>query len=308
MINPILASSALRRMRSMKTHIILALSLASLFVLSCLTLGSLLQPSIYVSSLTSGAASYQMLIVLQFVLILLIAPALTAASIAGEREKQTLELLLTTNTGAFRIVTGKLLEGFASIALIMVFCLPVLCLPLITGSVTMLQILLGQAFLLACAFACASVGVLASTLSRSTLGALIISYLALIVLEFLLCLPILLGYPQSITDVLYDPRRYADLSPQGAASMLGPVLLANPGLNLFCLLNGQTGFADSMFSWRDWGRLKATYMMSARAGSEAMIPLCIILLLVLSAALILLSAALIRPMSRRGPGRRRKKK
>ena len=79
MINPILASSALRRMRSMKTHIILALSLASLFVLSCLTLGSLLQPSIYVSSLTSGAASYQMLIVLQFVLILLIAPALTAA-------------------------------------------------------------------------------------------------------------------------------------------------------------------------------------------------------------------------------------
>ncbi len=307
MINPILASSALRRMRQAKTHVIMALSLSVFLLVSVLILSGFLRPSITLGTLTSGTRCYQALILLQFVLILLIAPSLTSGSIAGEREKQTLELLLTTNTGAFRIVMGKLLESFACMAMIMVFCLPVMCMLLITGCVTLGQILLGEGFLLACALACSSVGLFASTVSRTTIGALILSFLGLMLMEYLFCLPALLGYPQSITDVLYDPHRYADLSSTQAARMLGPVLLLNPGVGLFSLLNGQTGFMDSSFTWRDWGRIKATYMMIDRAGPEVILPIGILFLVLFSLLLVVCSALLIRPLSRRGPVGRRKK-
>ena len=89
--------------------------------------------------------------------------------------------------------------------------------------------------------------------------------------------------------------------------MLGPVLLLNPGVGLFSLLNGQTGFMDSSFTWRDWGRIKATYMMIDRAGPEVILPMGILFLVLFSLLLVVCSALLIRPLSRRGPVGRRKK-
>ena len=51
---------------------------------------------------------------------------MTSASIAGERERQTLDLLLVTNTGSFRIIAGKVMESFAVLALLILCGLPVM--------------------------------------------------------------------------------------------------------------------------------------------------------------------------------------
>lgn len=53
------------------------------------------------------------MIMLQFGMLVLVAPAMTAGSISGERERQTLDLLLVTNTGPVKLVLGKLLESFS---------------------------------------------------------------------------------------------------------------------------------------------------------------------------------------------------
>lgn len=98
----------------------------------------------------------------QFAMILLITPAMTAGSIAGERERQTLDMLLVTNTGSLRIVAGKLLESLGYVALLLVAALPTMCLTLITGGVTLADVLTGALFLLVTAFAALSVGVFAS--------------------------------------------------------------------------------------------------------------------------------------------------
>ena len=51
---------------------------------------------------------------IELVLLGLIVPTMTAGSIAGEREKQTLEILLSTTLPAFHIVIGKLAAVIAT--------------------------------------------------------------------------------------------------------------------------------------------------------------------------------------------------
>ena len=112
LINPILASSARRRMRSWKTPLILLLFGAALLGIAFVTaLMPLMGESMTISSARNGLDSYIVLVCAEFALIVLVAPAMTAGSIAGERERQTLEMLLVTNTGSFRIALGKLLES-----------------------------------------------------------------------------------------------------------------------------------------------------------------------------------------------------
>lgn len=99
LINPILASSARRRMRSWKTPLILLLFGAALLGIAFVTaLMPLMGESMTISSARNGLDSYIVLVCAEFALIVLVAPAMTAGSIAGERERQTLEMLLVTNT------------------------------------------------------------------------------------------------------------------------------------------------------------------------------------------------------------------
>lgn len=134
MLNPILASSALRRMRSVRTIVIIGVYVAVLMALLCLGMSTFIFGSTFdINSMSAGITTYCLLMAAQFALIVLVAPAMTAGSIAGERERQTLELLLVTNTGSLSIVFGKLMESFAFLALLIFSGLPVMCLTMLLG-------------------------------------------------------------------------------------------------------------------------------------------------------------------------------
>ena len=177
MLNPILAFSATRRMRSFRTMLIVIAYVAALLLLALAFLTPFLSDSLTLNTMTRGPVCYLVLLAAQFGLLILIAPAMTSASIAGERERQTLDLLLVTNTGSFRILLGKVLESFAVLALLILCGLPVMCLCILTGGVSLGQILIGELFLLAEAFACVSVGVFCSAVARSTVLSGVMSYL-----------------------------------------------------------------------------------------------------------------------------------
>ena len=236
MLNPILAFSATRRMRSFKTMLIVIAYMAALLLISFAFLSPFLKEDIGLGSLTRSPLCYMALLAGQFVLIILIAPAMTAGAIAGERERQTLDLLLVTNTGSFRIVTGKIMESFAMLGLLIVCGLPVMSLCLLTGGVSLGQILIGELFLLAEAFACVSIGVFCSSLSRSTVFSGVISYLLILGIGVVTALPMLFGYPQRITDVVYDRAQYAALTAGEARAMISPLLYLNPGFGLAALM------------------------------------------------------------------------
>ena len=266
MLNPIMAFSATRRMRSFKTMLVVIAYVAALLLLALAFLGSFIPDAVYLNTMTRGPMCYLALLIAQFALIILIAPAMTSASIAGERERQTLDLLLVTNTGSFRIAIGKVMESFAVLALLIVCGLPVMCLCLLTGGVSLAQILIGELFLLAEAFACVSIGVFCSSVARSTVLSGVLSYLVIILVGVITALPFLFGYPQSITDVVYDRPLYAALTPGEARLMISPLLYMNPGFGLLSLVQGELHVLTSYTEYLGWGRILCTWRMADRAG------------------------------------------
>ena len=294
MLNPIMAFSATRRMRSFKTMLIVIAYVAALLLLALAFLGSFIPDAVYLSTMIRGPQCYLALLIAQFVLIILIAPAMTSASIAGERERQTLDLLLVTNTGSFRIAIGKVMESFAVLALL-IFCgLPVMSLCLLTGGVSLGQILIGELFLLAEAFACVSIGVFCSSVARSTVLSGVLSYLVIILVGVITALPFLFGYPQKITDVVYDRSLYAALTPGEARRMISPLLYMNPGFGLLSLVQGELRVLTSYTEYLGWGRILCTWRMADRAGWIFIALASTVGMLVIAAILIGLASLMIR--------------
>ncbi len=294
MLNPIMAFSATRRMRSFKTMLIVIAYVAALLLLALAFLGSFIPDAVYLNTMTRGPMCYLALLIAQFVLIILIAPAMTSASIAGERERQTLDLLLVTNTGSFRIAIGKVMESFAVLALLIVCGLPVMSLCLLTGGVSLEHILIGELFLLAEAFACVSIGVFCSSVTRSTVLSGVLSYLLIILVGVITALPFLFGYPQNITDVVYDRSLYAALTPGEARMMISPLLYMNPGFGLLSLVQGELHVLTSYTEYMGWGRILCTWRMADRAGWIFIALTSAVGMLVIAAILIGLASLMIR--------------
>ena len=79
---------------------------------------------------------YMFVAVLEFVMVVLLMPALTAGSISGERERRTLELMLTTKMTPADIIFGKLAASLSTMVLLIVSSFPVLAMMFIYGGVT----------------------------------------------------------------------------------------------------------------------------------------------------------------------------
>ena len=71
---------------------------------------------------------YILMTYLLFILVVLSVPAVAGGSISLEREKKTLDVLLTTNLNPWRIITGKLEASLGVVLILTVSALPVLSL------------------------------------------------------------------------------------------------------------------------------------------------------------------------------------
>ena len=83
MLNPILAFSATRRMRSFRTMLIVIAYMAAMLLLALVILGPFMTDRVYLSTLGRSPAAYLCLVAVQFALLILIAPAMTSGAIAG---------------------------------------------------------------------------------------------------------------------------------------------------------------------------------------------------------------------------------
>lgn len=246
MNNPIFAFSAIRRMRSARTPLLITLYSLLLALLAYFTVyGRFIGATVTLGDMRLSVDGYAYMIMLQFALLVLVAPAMTAGSISGERERQTLDLLLVTNTGAVKLVLGKLLESFSFLALMVMCSLPMLSLVLITGGATFAQVLVSVAFLLLTALAALSVGLVCSSLFQRTVTATVMSYLSVFALGIVTLLP--LWHDVKCIGDLYDAMNVA--GGQLHTIEYTPISFTiNPALGLFSLLAAQT----QMFSNLLW--------------------------------------------------------
>ena len=251
MINPILASSARRRMRSIRTPILITLYGAMIFAVGLgAAFGAFASSTLSIFAMREGVTAYAAMLAIQFAMILLITPAMTAGSIVGERERQTLDMLLVTNTGSLRIVAGKLLETLGYVALLLVAALPTMCLTLITGGVTLADVLTGALFLLVTAFAALSVGVFASAVFRRTVTATVMAYLIVFFIGVVTMVPLVLGVRNigSNYDAMFSSTMVSSVAVIGGADGIGIGVngfIYSPAMGLMALIADQTGLLKS---------------------------------------------------------------
>lgn len=251
MINPILASSARRRMRSIRTPILITLYGAMIFAVGLgAAFGAFASSTLSIFAMREGVTAYAAMLAIQFAMILLITPAMTAGSIAGERERQTLDMLLVTNTGSLRIVAGKLLESLGYVALLLVAALPTMCLTLITGGVTLADVLTGALFLLVTAFAALSVGVFASAVFRRTVTATVMAYLIVFFIGVVTMVPLVLGVRNigSNYDAMFSSTMVSSVAVIGGADGIEIGVngfIYSPAMGLMALIADQTGLLKS---------------------------------------------------------------
>jgi ABC-type transport system involved in multi-copper enzyme maturation permease subunit len=128
------------------------------------------------ASATVGQAIFSALSVFQLLLVAFLAPAFTTGTISLEREKATLDLLITTPMRPGAIVIGKLLSALAFVLLMILAAVPVSALVLMYGGASMEDVLRQQLTLLVSAIGFGVIGLFFSALTKRTQAATVLTY------------------------------------------------------------------------------------------------------------------------------------
>jgi len=121
----------------------------------------------------------------QYILASLMAPSFAAATITGEKERKTYEMLLASPLQPAAICLGKLMSSLAHLALLIVASLPIvmLCLPL--GGVSIYEVLAAYLGLILSVVTFGMISVACSSYFLRTSASLVASYLLILPLALL---------------------------------------------------------------------------------------------------------------------------
>jgi ABC-type transport system involved in multi-copper enzyme maturation permease subunit len=127
-----------------------------------------------------GQSIFSLLSIFQMILVCFIAPAFTAGQISLEREKQTLDLLISTPMRPGAIVVGKLAAALAFVVLMIVAAVPITAIVLMYGGASVDDIVRQQVVLLATALALGAIGLFFSALLKRTQAATVLTYITVL--------------------------------------------------------------------------------------------------------------------------------
>jgi ABC-2 type transport system permease protein len=134
------------------------------------------------ASAVIGQSIFSLLSIFQLILVCFIAPAFTAGQISLEREKQTLDLLISTPLRPGAIVVGKLLAALAFVVLMIVAAIPISAIVLMYGGASVDDIVRQQLVLLATALGVGSIGIFYSALIKRTQAATVLTFCTVLAL------------------------------------------------------------------------------------------------------------------------------
>ncbi len=118
-----------------------------------------------------GQAIFAALLMLMTLQVVFLAASSTAGSISLEREKQTLDLLVTTPISSVAIVVGKLLSALVYVFLLIAASIPLMAVVFVFGGVGPEDVVRGYIVLIATALGLGSFGLLCSSLVKRTTAA-----------------------------------------------------------------------------------------------------------------------------------------
>jgi ABC-type transport system involved in multi-copper enzyme maturation permease subunit len=176
--NPLASKELLSRMRGPRAFVVATLLLLPLAAVAGGLYAMIASASTgdVPSSTPVGKLFFSAVTAVELGLICLLAPSLTADLISGERERQTLDLLLVTPLSRRQIVVGKLVAALGSLLLLIVLALPIQAIAILIGGIGLEELLVGLLLLTLTATTYGCVGLFWSARLRSTRGAMLLSY------------------------------------------------------------------------------------------------------------------------------------
>jgi len=241
-----------------------------------------------------GQAIFGGLLGVLTVITLLIAPALTSGVVSSEREKQTLELLITTPVSTLGMLIGKLLGALAYVFLLLIASVPLMAIVFVFGGVDPGAVARAYVAVVAIAIGTGSIGLFFSALIGRTQVATVVSYLVV----FLLVVGTgALHSWMYATSVQYDER--GNLIGSGEQHAPEALLWLNPlitDIDVMCTAVPDVGgFCDYIALVRDLPE------RAAEPPRDAFWPRSALAFLVLAVVLTTLSTQLISPSRRFRP-------
>ena len=129
--------------------------------------------------------------VTQVCIVALYVPIITAASISGEKERQTFDIMLTTCMSPFAIVFGKVISAVLRILFFVIASTPIMALSFVVGGMSwsylfyyLLAVILFSVF-------AGSIGIFASSFCRKSVTALLLSFVMYFVIFALTFVPLI---------------------------------------------------------------------------------------------------------------------
>lgn len=237
-INPVFEKEIKRNSRSARiSWIVFGCNL----VLGCIAIVSFFGKSQISGFMRAGdyditIRCYMLMAYALFILLLLIIPAITAGTVSQERERGTLDVLLTTNLAPWKIITGKLQSVLAIVFLMAFSTMPAISLIMVFGGIGFgdLMVLIGM--LVISGILAGSIGIFCSAVFQRTTIATIMSYVILVML--------IGGTAVSLGLAYYIQALKLEQSELSRAVDLGAgiyVLLLNPFLTFMGMLGNQVG-------------------------------------------------------------------
>lgn len=186
---------------------------------------------------------YLFIACIEFGMVLFVVPAFTSSAISGERERQTLEILLTTTMKPHQIVIGKLASSISETLLLVVSSLPILAIIFSVGGIGIKDLLILFFITAITAVFIGSIGMFFSSIFKKTVPATIFTYGTLVLLLFGTI--IIAGIIQLVVLSAYEAQYYAA---GGNAIYTAPdikglpyIFLINPAVTMVALVTSQLG-------------------------------------------------------------------
>lgn len=171
--NPVLVKELRSRMRGARAFVLLTIYLLILSGVTLLFYAAIVDVSAGAldSGRTIGKGLFLLISVVALTEVCFITPALTSGSIAGEKERQSYDLLIASLLSPWQIIWGKLAAALSFALLLIISIVPMMSLAFLFGGVSLTEVLIALIGLVATAVFYATIGVFWSTALRSTLGA-----------------------------------------------------------------------------------------------------------------------------------------
>ena len=182
--NPVYQLEMKTSARTVKFCALILIFNGLLALISFLILNDMMEQSQY-----SGTMEYEGLInmysimsYIEFGMFMLVIPSSTSGSISGEKERRTLDILLTGKMSTYSIVIGKLMASLNIVMLLAVSSLPVFSIVFLFGGITVVDLLVMLVTLMISGVFVGSIGILFSVVCKKTTTATILSYSSILAL------------------------------------------------------------------------------------------------------------------------------